>query len=44
MTPFKIVYERKWLQLVHWDDIKDVKLLGPEMITQIEHKVNLRLK
>ena len=39
MSPFEALHGRKCRLPVCWDDIGERKLLGPELITQIMHKV-----
>ena len=41
MTPFEVLYGRRCRSPVCWDDVKEKKLLGPELVQLTVEKVSL---
>ena len=39
MAPYETLYERKCRSHICWDDIREMKLLGPDLILQTVEKV-----
>ena len=39
MSPFKILYERKCLNPISWDDLVDKIMFGPDMLQEMESMV-----
>lgn len=44
MTLFEALFERKYRSPIYWDDIREKKLVGPEMIIQMVDMINLILQ
>ena len=41
MTPFEALYGRRCRSPIGWDDVRENKLLGPELVQLIVEKVSL---
>jgi len=39
MSPFKILYERKCMNPISWDDLVDKIMFGPDMLQEMESMV-----
>ncbi|XP_073046095.1 uncharacterized protein [Primulina eburnea] len=41
MLPFEALYDRKCRSLLHWDDLSEAPIVGPDMIRDMTEKVKL---
>ena len=41
MAPYEALYSRKCRSPIHWDDVRERKLLGPEIMQQAVDKIQL---